>query len=74
MVSKNSMPLLVILLFGTFSFANETIVLQNGLNDYNGCSDTFLRSIGNGKPDPYGQPFEYQDENYHSETTIATAN
>lgn len=70
MVSKNVMALLVILLFGTFVFANETIVLQNGLNDYTGCSDTHLKSLGDGER----IPFQLQDENYHSNVIIETAN
>ena len=69
MLNKKIFSLLAVFLFGAISFADE-IVLQNGLDDYTGCSDTHLRSLGDGDR----VPFLLQDENYHSEITIETAN
>ena len=70
MLNKKIFSLVAVLLFGTMNFADE-IVLQNGLNDYNGCSDTHLKSLGNGS-EKY--PFKLQDENYHTNVIIETAN
>ena len=70
MFNKRFFPLIAVFVFGVMNFADE-IVLQNGLNDYNGCSDTHLKSIGNGSD---SIPFQLQGENYHSIITIETAN
>ena len=70
MLNKRIFSLIAVLLFGVMNFADE-IVLQNGLNDYNGCSDTHLRSLGDGGDE---FPFQLQDENYHSNISIETAN
>lgn len=69
MLNKKIFSLIAVFLFGVINFADE-IVLQNGLNGYNGCSDTHLKSIGDGDR----IPFTLQSDNYHSSITIETAN
>ena len=69
MFNKKILALLIVFLFGVMNFAAE-IVLQNGLNGYNGCADTHLKSLGDG----VNMPFDLQNDNYHSEITIETAN
>lgn len=70
MVRKKIICYLSVLLFAGLCFAQETIVLQNGLNGYEGCFDTHLMSVGNGADFPY----MYQDTNFHTSITITTAN
>lgn len=44
---RNSLTLLSISSLFTFLFAAEsTVVLQNGIDGYNGCSDSYLESVG----------------------------
>ena len=68
MFNKRTFLLLAVFLFGAINFADE-IVLQNGLNDYNGCSDTHIKIIGDGDY----LPFYLQNENYHTNIIIETA-
>lgn len=68
MFNKTIFSLLAILLLGVMSFAK--VVLQNGLDGYEGCTDTHFRSLGDGDT----QAFEYIDLNFHDEITIMTAN
>ena len=70
MLHKKIICYLSIMLFAALCFAGETIVLQNGLNGYDGCFDSHIMSVGDG-----GQfPFQERDKNFHTEITLTTAN
>ena len=69
-MSKKMIFLLIfIFILGVMNSAGE-IVLQNGYNGYEGCTDTHLRSEGDGE----NMPFCYIHINYHSDTHLMTAN
>ena len=70
MQSKNFLWYLSILVFASICFSSETLVLQNGLNGYEGCEDTHLMSVGNGVDYPYSE----RDKNFHTSITITGAN
>ena len=69
MIYKYFIAVITLLVSAFITLADE-IVLQNGLNGYNGCSDTHLKSLGDGEK----FQFVLQDENYHSNLIIETAN
>ncbi len=63
--------LLMILFFSAAGIFTDEIVLQNGHNGYNGCTDTYIKINGDGT-DLY--PFLYFNTNYDTAVTIETAN
>ncbi len=66
---KILLSFLCIFSLGELIIANE-IVLQNGYNGYEGCTDTYFRSEGDG----VDMNFNYIHINYHSDTHLMTAN
>ncbi len=69
MLQKTLFLLIAVLMLWGMNFADE-IVLQNGHEGYEGCTDTHLRSEGDG----VNMDFAYQDINFHSDTYLMTAN
>ncbi len=69
MLQKTLFTFFVILTFSGMNFSEE-IILQNGHEGYDGCTDTHFRSEGDG----VNMDFQYQDVNYHSDVVIMTAN
>ena len=70
MILKKVLIYYFVSIITAFCSATETLTLQNGLEGYTGCSDTYIKSIGNG----IDFPFQFRDSNYVNDTAIITAN
>lgn len=49
-------PTLLMAVLGTSTVSGETVTYQNGLSGYDGCSDTYLFSVG---ANPATQKFNF---------------
>jgi len=62
---KKMLLALTFFISSSANISSQTIVLQNGLNGYNGCKDTYLRTSNMGT--------QYLHDNFSNEKEIVTA-
>jgi len=67
MVCKKFLSFLTLLFLSASIFAAE-VTLQNGLNGYNGCTDTHLRTQG------FTPPHNFWYDNFANDSLNVTAN